>query len=143
MCAGNQRRNAEHEAAKRQREADAVAAQRQAEMNRLAAERQATAATQQAQLRQMQEQAAAEQGLQQAEVDRLRAQQQERLAGLQSMGTAVSQSLRILGSAGSQQAPTAAVAPRQKEQAGARSTTASLRMGATSQGRGSGVNVAV
>jgi hypothetical protein len=105
MCAGNAQRNAEHEAAKRQREADAVAAQRQAEMNRLAAERQATAVAQQAQLLEMQQQAAAEKGLQQAEVDRLQAQQQERLGGLRSMGTAVSQSLRILGSAGSQQAP--------------------------------------
>lgn len=141
MCSGAKQR--EQNARREQERQNQIAAQRQAELNRLAAEREATAAAQQAQLQVVQQQMAAQTVAQQAKADQLGAQQQERLGGIRAAGTAVTQSLRILGQAGGQQAPTAAVAPRQKAQAGARSTTASLRMGATGQGTGSGANVAV
>jgi hypothetical protein len=138
MCFGG----GDNGAAAEQERQNQIAKQRQEELSRLAREREAVAAQQAAEMQRMtaeQELAVAGQRQQTAE---MRAQQQEQLGGIRARGQAVSQSLRILALQGGQQAPTAAVAKR-PQVAGARSTTAGLRMGATGQSQGSGANVAV
>jgi hypothetical protein len=109
---------------------------------------QATAAEQQ--IAQMQEQAvqaqeamAAQQAQQAQNVATLREQQTRRVGEIRAAGQAASRSLRILSQSGGQQGPTAASAGRVPVAGGARRTAASLRMGATSRGSGSGANVSV
>lgn len=138
MCSGRGRNNGAAQA-----EADRQAAAAQAEANRIAAERQAVIAQQMAEQQQLQKQAAEQSAAQQVKVNELQAQQAERLGSIRASGTAVTQSLRILSQSGGKQAPTAAVASKPKAAKGARTSAASLRMGSTSQGTGSGANLSV
>lgn len=108
------------------------------------------AAAAQQQVAQMQQQAiqaqetmAAQRVQQTQEVATLREQQAQRVGGIRAAGQAASQSLRILSQSGGQQGPTAASTGRVPVAGGARRTAASLRMGATSRGPGSGANVSV
>lgn len=144
MCGGG--RPQEHVEAEAQRERDRqnrIAQERQRELDRLATERQATAAAQQAQMLALQKQQAESEQTQQAQVAQLGQEQQQRLAGISARGTAVSESLQILARTPSKQAPTAAVDDNKNRQQGARTTTASLRMGSGSYGVGSGANISV
>ena len=109
---------------------------------RLAEQRRALIAQQQAQAVQYQQQMAAQQVQQSAQAQDLQAQQAERIAAIRARGLAVTQSLQILGRQGSQ-APTAAVTRRVNRSKGARSASASLRMGSTGNSAGSGANFSV
>jgi hypothetical protein len=73
----------------------------------------------------------------------LQAQQAQRLGGIRASGAAAAESLRILSQSGVKQAPTAPTSGRPAVAGRAKQTTASLRMGATSRGTGSGANVSV
>ena len=79
---------------------------------------------------------------QQAQAESLKIQGQQIVDMTRAAGQAVTQSLQILGQ-GMGQGPAAQMTKRQKGVVGARPATASLRIGATSQGTGSGANVAV
>jgi hypothetical protein len=114
-----------------------------AEMKRLSTEREAAIAQQMADSQRMQQEMANQTVAQQEKVNSLRAEQATKLGTIRAAGTAVTQSLRILGQSGGQQAPTAAVANKVRSAKGARTSTASLRMGSTSQGTGSGANLSV
>ena len=109
---------------------------------RLAEERQALIAQQQAEMVAYERQMAEQQAKQEQQAAGLQAQQNERLAGIRARGSAVAQSLQVLGQQGSQ-APTAQMTKRSTPQQGARTTSASLRMGSTSTGAGSGANISV
>ena len=109
---------------------------------RLAEERRALIAQQQAESVKYQQQMASQRVQQSAKAEELQSQQTERIAGIRARGTAVTQSLQILGRGGSQ-APTAAVTRRGDKPQGARSTSASLRMGSTGNSAGSGANFSV
>lgn len=109
---------------------------------RLAEERRALIAQQQAEAVKYERQMADQQAQQVAQTEALRAQQAERIDGIRARGQAVTQSLQILGQQGSE-APTAAMTKRVNRPQGARSTSASLRMGATSNSAGSGANISV
>lgn len=109
---------------------------------RLAEERRALIAQQQAEAVKYERQMADQQAQQVAQTEELQAQQAERIGGIRARGQAVAQSLQILGQQGSQ-APTAAMSRPKARQATARSTSASLRMGSTSTGAGSGANISV
>jgi hypothetical protein len=126
---------AQAEIARRQQIKDQLAAQ--------AAERENSLRIQREQAAQMQQQQTAIMAEQEAQATQLQAQQSERLGSIRAAGTAVTQSLRILGQSSGKQAPTAAMASKPKAARGARASTASLRMGSTSQGTGSGANIAV
>ena len=146
MCGGNagrQQHHANEEAKRRQAQADEDARRKREEMERVARERQAAAAAQQAQLVAMQQQQAEQQAAQDAEVAQLRAQQTERIGGIRARGQAVASSLTILANQGGKQGPTAAVDTTQRTSRGAKTTQASLRMGAGSYGAGSGANISV
>ena len=146
MCGGNagrQQHHANEEAKRRQAQADADARRRQEEMDRIARENRAAAAAQQAQLVAMQQQQLEQQAAQDAEVARLQGLQAERIGGIRARGQAVASSLTILANQGGKQGPTAAVDTTQKTTRGAKTTQASLRMGAGSYGAGSGANISV
>jgi hypothetical protein len=144
MCAGGGGNNRHHEeeAKRRQWAAERAAQEQQARMEALAREREAVAAQQQAQMQQMAAQQQAAEIAQQQQTAEMRVQQQERLAGINARGQAVTQSLRIL-SQQSAQAPTAQATGRAAGVTGAKQTTAGLRIGSTGRGTGSGANVAV
>jgi hypothetical protein len=109
---------------------------------RLAEERRALIAQQQAEAVKYERQMADQQAQQVAQVNELQSQQTERVAGIRARGAAVTQSLQILGQEGSQ-APTAAMTKRVNSPQGARSTSASLRMGSTRNSTGTGANFSV
>jgi hypothetical protein len=143
--------------------------QQQAEMQRLQGESTAAAIARQQEADRLQglhsAQLAQMQGDSKAQIDAINAQTQQQQAGIQAEAvqrqasikaeaertsgvignnaSAVAGSLRILAAQPKTQAPTAVMTPRQRQRVGARSTTASLRMGSTSQGTGSGANIAV
>jgi len=144
MCGGGRPR--EHIEAEAQRERDRldrIAQERQRELDRLAQERTTTATAQQAQLLALQAQQEDAVRQQRADVTRLQGEQQRRLDQIRSAGTAVTQSLQILARQANKQAPTAAVDDNRTRAQGARTTTASLRMGSGSYGVGSGANISV
>ena len=144
MCGGG--RPQEHINAEAQRERDRldrIAQERQRELDRLAEERTTTAAAQQAQLLALQAQQDDAVNQQKAEVGRLQGEQQQRLGQIRSAGTAVTQSLQILARQASNQAPTASIDDNRTRQHGARTTSASLRMGSGSYGTGAGANISV
>lgn len=144
MCIGGRPR--EHIEAEAQRERDRldrIARERQRELDRLADERTATAAAQQAQLLALQTQQEDAMAQQKTEVSRLQNEQQQRLGQLRSTNNAVTQSLQILARQASNQAPTAAMDDNRTRAQGAKTTSASLRMGSGSYGVGSGANISV
>jgi DNA-binding protein H-NS len=97
---------------------------------------------QQEQLASSQLQMAQQQQQQAAVVDQLRIQQDARLQQISSVGNAVAASLRILA-APQATAPTAAVARSKKQAKGARTGSASLRIGSTASGSGAGPNLSI
>jgi hypothetical protein len=117
--------------------------QRRADLKAIAQEREQLMAQQVADSQRMQQEMANQAAAQQEKVNTLRIEQDKKLAGINAAGTAVTQSLRILGQSSGKQAPTAAMASKPKAARGARTSTASLRMGSTSQGTGSGANLSV
>lgn len=143
MCGGRPQSHIDAEAQRERDRQDRIAQERQRELDRLAEERTATAAAQQAQLLALQAQQDEAAAQQKAEAGRLQVEQQQRLGQIRSAGTAVTQSLQILARQGGRQAPTAAVDDTTNRQQGARTTTASLRMGSGSFGAGSGANISV
>ena len=128
----------------RERRAEAIQKEvdRRDAPRRLAEERRALIAQQQAESVKYQQQIADQRVQQSAQIEDLQSQQTERIAGIRARGTAVTQSLQILGRQGSQ-APTAAMTKRVNRPQGARSTSASLRMGSTGNSAGSGANFSV
>jgi hypothetical protein len=114
-----------------------------AEMKRLSTEREAAISQQIADSQRMQQEMANQTVAQQEKVNALREEQATKLGTIRAAGTAVTQSLRILGQSGGKQAPTAAMSSKPKVARRARTSTASLRMGSTSQGTGSGANLSV
>ena len=146
MCSGNagrQEHHAREEAKRKQAQADAEARRKQEQLAQLARERETAAAAQRAQLIALQQQQAEAEAQQAAEAQQLTAQQKDRLAGINARGQAVTQSLQILSREGADQGPTAAVDTTRRTARGAKTTTASLRMGAGSYGAGSGANFSV
>jgi hypothetical protein len=161
MCAGNasrQQHHAQQEAERdywRQQDAvNAEAKRKQDELNRIAAERAATAATQEARQRELEgqlsddirrqnAQAADARDRQQAAIAEMNRRQEENLAKVRATGQALRGSMMVLSQQGGTQAPTAQADKSKKQATGARSTTASLRMGATGSGSGSGANLSV
>ena len=146
MCSGNANRkqhHAEEEGRRQQAQADAEARRKQEQLAQLAREREAAAAAQRAQMIALEQQRAQVEVQQAAEAQQLTAQQQDRLAGIGARGQAVTQSLQILAREGADQGPTAAVDTTRRVARGAKTTTASLRMGAGSYGAGSGANFSV
>lgn len=143
MCGGRPQSHIDAEAQRERDRLDRIAQERQRELDRLAEERTNTAAAQQAQLLALQAQQEDAATQQKAEVARLQGEQQQRLGQIRSAGTAVTQSLQILARQASNQAPTAAIDPNKTRAQGARTTTASLRMGSGSYGVGSGANISV
>jgi len=109
---------------------------------RLADERNALIAQQQAEMLAYERQMADQQDRQAEQAAGLQAQHNERVTGIRARGSAVAQSLQVLGQKGLQ-APTAQMTKRTNAQQGARTTSASLRMGSTSAGAGSGANISV
>lgn len=109
---------------------------------RLAEERRALIAQQEAQMAAYEQQLKDQQAQQAQTVADLTAKQAEKVAGIRARGTAVTQSLQILGRPKGT-APTAAMTKRNEQPKGARTTSASLRMGSTSTGAGSGANISV
>jgi hypothetical protein len=107
---------------------------------RLADERRALIAQQEAQMAAYEQQLKDQQDAQAKTVADLTAKQAEKVAGIRARGTAVTQSLQILGRPNAT-APTAAMTKRAERPKGARTTSASLRMGSTSSGVGSGANI--
>jgi hypothetical protein len=89
-------------------------------------------------------QARAAQQQSQADQADIAAQAAQQQAAIRTTGQAVSSSLRILNAGDGSEAPTSALTgggPRGRGRA--RSTTASLRFGSTSQGSGAGSNIAI
>lgn len=112
------------------------------QMEALAAERNAAANAQAKQLMQLEKQGQKMATEAAAQQDLLNKQQQEKVAGIRASGTAVSQSLRILG----QQAPTAPTASMSRPARAAsapRAYGASLQIGSQRRGSGSGANLSV
>lgn len=142
MCGGGDNGDAERARQEQERQ-NQIARQRQEELDRLARERQATAAAQQAQMMALQNQQAEIEAQQQTQANQLGQEQQARLGGINARGRAVTESLQILARQPSKQAPTAAMDDNKNRQQGARTTTASLRMGSGSYGAGSGANISV
>ena len=124
-----------------------VQAQMQAEADRIARERAAIVAQQQAQLLEMQRQQQAEVARQaelKAQFERQQAAQQLYIAGTRAATQSVAQSLQILSGSNTNQAPTAAMAQRKRGlTGGARTASASLRIGSVGAGSGAGPNLAV
>jgi hypothetical protein len=140
MCFGG---GGQQAAAAEQQRQNEIARQRQEELNRQAREREAVAAQQQAQMLAMEQEQARAQQAQQEQSAAMQQEQELKVGTIRANGQAVSSSLRILAATKGSQAPTAAVAGRKEQGPTARSTTASLRMGATGRATGAGTNVAV
>ena len=127
---------AQGELQRRQQVTDQLAAQR--------AEKENILKTQQQQFLDAQKQQAELQVQQQAQAAQLQAQQTERLAGIRTAGSAVTQSLQILGKQPGKQAPTAAAAaPAGKKAVSRMAPSSGLRIGSTKTGSGAGANVAI
>ena len=78
------------------------------------------------------------------ERSRIQAETKQKVQEIGAASGAVSSSLRALATRGNQsQGPTAQTTGRKQQAAGARATTASLRMGATGRGSGAGANLSV
>jgi len=128
--------SAQAEIQRRQQVKDQLAAQ--------AAERENILKAQQAQAVEMERQQAEIVAQQQAQATQLQAQQTERLAGIRTAGSAVTQSLQILGKQQTKQAPTAAATAQGGRKAASRMAPSSgLRIGSTQAGSGAGANVAI
>ena len=81
---------------------------------------------------------------QQEQATQLQAQQAARVAGIQTAGSAVTQSLQILGRQQTKQGPTASVAKKPGTQVAGRGTAArSLQIGSTRSTPGAGANLSV
>ena len=79
-----------------------------------------------------------------AERSRIQAESKKKVQEIGAASGSVSSSLRALAIRGNQpQGPTAQMTGRKQQAAGARATTASLRMGATGRGSGAGANLSV
>jgi hypothetical protein len=127
---------AQAELQRRQQVKDQLAAQ--------AAERENILKAQQAQAVEMERQQAAIVAQQEAQATQLQAQQTERLAGIRTAGSAVTQSLQILGKQQAKQGPTAAAAtPAGKKAVSRMAPSSGLRIGSTQSGSGAGANVAI
>jgi hypothetical protein len=128
--------SAQAEIQRRQQVKDQLAAQ--------AAERENILKAQQAQAVEMERQQAAIVAQQEAQATQLQAQQTERLAGIRTAGSAVTQSLQILGKQQAKQGPTAAAAaPAGKKAVSRMAPNSGLRIGSTQAGSGAGANVAI
>ena len=128
-----------------QREAQAEIDRRTALREQIAGQEKATRDTQ-AQIQQNLVDARAKQAeqevAQRSEVANLQAQQVQRTGEINASGQAVSSSLRILGSKGGKQGPTAAMAPQAKGRTtAARTNSTGLRIGSTMTGSGVGTNL--
>lgn len=148
---------------KRQYEAHAAA--QQAEADRISAQRKELARQQQQRLVEMQQSQAQLIKDQQNQTNALRGHQAERLSMLRAdtakqqaaivaardrdiglartRGAAVSGSLRVLSQGSTRSGPSAQQSSRFQQTRGAKNTTASLRMGSGSRGRGSGANLSI
>ena len=122
-------------------------AHQQSQLDQVAREREAIVAQQQEQGLELQRQQQAEVARQaelKAELERQQAAQQLYIAGARAAAQSVAQSLQILSGSSTNQAPTAAVAQRKRGLAGgARTASASLRIGSVSSGSGAGPNLPV
>lgn len=149
----------------RERQYEAYAAAQQAEADRISAQRKELARKQQQQLAEMQQRQVQAIKDQQNQANALRGEQAKRLAALKAdtakqqaaiaaardrdiglaraRGAAVSGSLRVLSQGPTQSGPSAQQSSRSQQTRGAKSTTASLRMGSGSRGRGSGANLSI
>ena len=133
-----------------QQQAEMQVLQRQYEERAAVARQQAEAAQSQheTQLADMARQGSAERqrvlDASNAERSRIQAEAKQKVERIGAASGAVSSSLRALAIRGNQpQGPTAQTAGRKRQAAGARATTASLRMGATGSGSGAGANLSV
>ena len=128
--------SAQAEIQRRQQVKDQLAAQ--------AAERENILKAQREQAVEMERQQAAIVAQQEAQATQLQAQQTERLAGIRAAGSAVTQSLQILGKQQAKQGPTAAAtAPADKKAVSRMAPNSGLRIGSTQAGSGAGANVAI
>jgi hypothetical protein len=92
----------------------------------------------------MQQEAADQATAQQEKVSALQAEQATKLGSIRTAGSAVTQSLQILGRQGGKQAPTAATtAPAGKKAVSRMAPSSGLRIGSTQAGSGAGANVAI
>jgi hypothetical protein len=171
MCSGNadkERRKQEKRAREQQKEYERQAAAREAQLAAIAAERQEIADQQAVRLTQLNQQrddaieaANANQNVIQEQADlrrknlrdqrdadvaraeELMAQAEETTANAKAAGSAVSASLRTLAKSGQKQGKTATVSKKRRRPEGSRQTTASLNIGSTGSGRGSGSNLSI
>jgi hypothetical protein len=128
--------SAQAEIQRRQQAKDQLAAQAVERENILKAQRE-----QAVEMERQQAEIVAQQQAQAAEMER---QQTERLAGIRTAGSAVTQSLQILGKQPGKQAPTAAAAaPSGKKAVSRMAPSSGLRIGSTQAGSGAGANVAI
>jgi uncharacterized protein (DUF3084 family) len=128
---------AQAEIDRRQQVRDQLAAQ--------AAERENVLQIQRDQVAEMERQQSAIVTQQQQQATQLQAQQTERLAGIRTAGSAVTQSLQILGKQQTKQGPTASIAkkPGVRVASGRRSAASSLQIGSTGSTPGAGANLSV
>ena len=129
--------SAQAELQRRQQVKDQLAAQ--------AAERENILRTQREQAAEMERQQAAIVAQQQAQAAEMERQQAERVAGIRTAGSAVTQSLQILGKQQAKQGPTASIAKKPGVQGagGRRSAASSLQIGSTGSTPGAGANLSV
>ena len=129
--------SAQAEIQRRQQVKDQLAAQ--------AAERENILKAQREQAVEMERQQAEIVSQQQAQAAQLQAQQAERVAGIRTAGSAVTQSLQILGKQQAKQGPTASIAKKPGVQvaSGRRSAANSLQIGSTGSTPGAGANLSV
>ena len=127
---------AQVELQRRQQVKDQLAAQ--------AADRENILKAQREQVAEMEREQAAIITQQQAQAAQLKVQQEERVAGIRAAGSAVTQSLQILGKQQAKQGPTAAAtAPAGKKAVSRMAPNSGLRIGSTQAGSGAGANVAI
>jgi hypothetical protein len=161
MCSGGKRKREEVRARNQQSRLDQEARRKQAELDRLAQQRVAVAQQQQERSSALQAQQSQQIAAQQAESALLQEQQVQRIAGIEgraaastaaaekskvesmAAGRAVASSLGVLSKAERAQGRTASVSKRGGKSRGSRQTTASLNIGATSSGSGSGSNLSI
>lgn len=139
--------------------------QKREELDRIASERTAVIEAQQKQVadaqRQMREQVAAQKATvreaqarkdkaftqaakdQAATLAQMNDQQDLRMRSIQTSGQALRSSMQILSEQGGQQGPTAQTDRRRRRGGSARSTSAALRIGSTSNSPGAGANLSV
>jgi len=138
MCGGGGQEREKVRAENQQKILDQQAKNKQKDLDQLAANRNALAQQQQAQSVAMQRQFSAQQSAQTTKVEGLQAEQAEMLGGIRSRGTAVSQSLQILGQV-QPKAPTASQTAGSKTR-GAKSTATNIARGST---RNRGPNLSI